>query len=245
MPQCTGPELAQVIRMHDDWTHVPIVYVSGASGGADQLLATRKAGEAFVSKPVDPRELVATLRANGRHARQVAEAVSRDGLTGVLKRSFIHEYLRRRAGARAARWHLTSVAMIDIDHFQGRQRRARPPGRRPGDPHAGATLRQRLRGSDGLGAGRREEFLAVLPDCRAGRSGNCCWPRRCSAFREIRFASAAGEFSCTFSAGVAEARGGEGSDLQLVALADQALYTAKRAGRNRITRARTPAREGG
>jgi len=41
MPQCTGPELAQVVRMHDDWMHVPIVYVSSASDGADQLLATR------------------------------------------------------------------------------------------------------------------------------------------------------------------------------------------------------------
>jgi diguanylate cyclase (GGDEF)-like protein len=238
MPQCTGPELAQVIRMHDDWMHVPIVYVSGASEGADRMLATRKAGEAFVSKPVDPRELVATVRANGRRARQVAEAVSRDGLTGVLKRSFIQEYLvtalerAQRAGTP------TSVAMIDIDHFK-----------RVNDAHGhpvgdlvirtlAATLRQRLRGSDGLGRVGGEEFLAVLPDCRA-EEAKALLEAALERFREIDFGPAAEEFTCTFSAGVAEARGGELSDVQLVALADQALYAAKRGGRNRIVRARS------
>jgi diguanylate cyclase (GGDEF)-like protein len=237
MPQCTGPELAQVIRMHDDWTHVPIVYVSGAAAGADQLLATRKAGEAFVPKPVDPRELVATVRANGRHARQVAEAVSRDGLTGVLKRSFIREYLvaalerAQRAGS------TTSVAMIDIDHFKAvNDRHGHPLGDLVIRTLA-AALRQRLRGSDGLGRVGGEEFRAVLPDCGAEEAKQLLGAAL-QRFREISYDSAAGDFACTFSAGIAEARGGELSDVQLVGLADQALYCAKRGGRNRIHRAR-------
>jgi diguanylate cyclase (GGDEF)-like protein len=237
MPQCTGPELAQVIRMHDDWTHVPIVYVSGAAAGADQLLATRKAGEAFVPKPVDPRELIATVRANGRHARQVAEAVSRDGLTGVLKRSFIQEYLvsalerAQRAGS------TTSVAMIDIDHFKSvNDRHGHPLGDLVIRTLA-AALRQRLRGSDGLGRVGGEEFLAVLPDCDA-EEAKALLASALQRFREIAFDSPEGEFACTFSAGIAEARGGELSDVQLVGLADQALYAAKRGGRNRIHRAR-------
>jgi diguanylate cyclase (GGDEF)-like protein len=237
MPQCTGPELAQVIRMHDDWTHVPIVYVSGASAGADQLLATRNAGEAFVPKPVDPRELVATVRANGRHARQVAEAVSRDGLTGVLKRSFIHEYLVATLERAQRSGSTTSVAMIDIDHFK-----------RVNDTHGhpvgdlvirtlAATLRRRLRGSDGLGRVGGEEFLAVLPDCCAEEAKSLLGAAL-QRFREISYPSDAGDFACTFSAGISEARGGALSDAQLVALADQALYAAKRGGRNRIHRAR-------
>jgi len=237
MPQCTGPELAEVIRMHDDWVHVPIVYVSAASAGADQLLATRRAGEAFVSKPVDPRELVATVRANGRHARQVAESVSRDGLTGVLKRSFILEYLTaaleraQRAGTR------TSVAMIDIDHFKAiNDAHGHPLGDLVIRTLA-ATLRQRLRGSDGLGRVGGEEFLAVLPDCGA-EEAKALLVGALQRFREIYYSSPAGDFSCAFSAGVAEAQGGELSDVQLVGLADQALYSAKRGGRSRVHRAR-------
>jgi diguanylate cyclase (GGDEF)-like protein len=241
MPECTGPELAEVIRMHDDWMHVPIVYVSAASDGADKLLATRRAGEAFVPKPVDPRELVATVRANGRHARQVAESVSRDGLTGVLKRSFILEYLvatlerAQRAGTR------TSVAMIDIDRFKDiNDTHGHPLGDLVIRTLA-VTLRQRLRGSDGLGRVGGEEFLAVLPDCGV-EEAKVLLAAALQRFRAISYSSAAGDFSCSFSAGVAEAKGGELSDVQLVALADHALYSAKRGGRNRIHRAGLRAR---
>jgi diguanylate cyclase (GGDEF)-like protein len=237
MPQCTGPELAQVIRMHDDWTHVPIVYVSAASAGADRLLATRKAGEAFVSKPVDPNELVATVRANGRHARQVAESVSRDSLTGVLKRSFILEYLASAMERAQRAGTTTSVAMIDIDHFKAiNDTHGHPLGDLVIRTLA-ATLRQRLRGSDGLGRVGGEEFLAVLPDCGA-EEAKALLVSALERFREISFSSPAGDFHCAFSAGVAEARGGELSHVQLVGLADQALYSAKRGGRNRVHRAR-------
>ena len=241
MPECTGPELAEVIRMHDDWTHVPIVYVSAASDGADQLLATRRAGEAFVPKPVDPRELVAMVRANGRHARQVAESVSRDGLTGVLKRSFIQEHLvstlerAQRGGTR------TSVAMIDIDRFKDvNDTHGHPLGDLVIRTLA-VTLRQRLRGSDGLGRVGGEEFLAVLPDCGV-EEAKALLTDALQRFRLISYSSAAGDFTCTFSAGVAEAKGGELSDVQLVALADHALYGAKRSGRNRVHRAKPRAR---
>ena len=237
MPECTGPELAQVIRMHDDWTHVPIVYVSGAAAGADQLLATRNAGEAFVPKPIDPRELVATVRANGRHARQVAEAVSRDGLTGVLKRSFIQEYLLATLERAQRGGSFTSVAMIDIDHFKSvNDAHGHPLGDLVIRTLA-ATLRQRLRASDGLGRVGGEEFLAVLPDCRA-EEAKALLGAALQRFREISYSSGQGDFACTFSAGIAEASGGELSDVQLVGLADQALYAAKRGGRNRIHRAR-------
>lgn len=237
MPRCTGPELAQVIRMHEEWTHVPIVYVSSANAGADQLLATRKAGEAFVSKPLDPRELVATVRANGRHARQVADSVSRDSLTGVLKRSFIHEYLAAalERGQRAGS--TTSAAMIDIDNFKAIND---VHGHPMGDlviRTLATTLRKRLRASDGLGRVGGEEFLAVLPDC-GSEAAKALINEALARFREIRFSSPAGDFTCSFSAGVAESHGDELGEAQLVILADQTLYGAKRAGRNRVSRAR-------
>jgi diguanylate cyclase (GGDEF)-like protein len=215
MPQCTGPELAQVIRMHDDWMHVPIVYVSGAAAGADQLLATRNAGEAFVPKPVDPRELVATVRANGRHARQIAEAVSRDGLTGVLKRSFIQEYLVATLERAQRSGSTTSVAMIDIDHFKSvNDTHGHPVGDLVIRTLA-AALRQRLRASDGLGRVGGEEFLAVLPDCNA-EEAKLLLGAALQRFREIAYDSPTGDFHCSFSAGIAESRGGALSDAQLV-----------------------------
>jgi diguanylate cyclase (GGDEF)-like protein len=171
----------------------------------------------------------------------VAESVSRDGLTGVLKRSFILEYLvstlerAQRAGTR------TSVAMIDIDRFKDiNDTHGHPLGDLVIRTLA-VTLRQRLRGSDGLGRVGGEEFLAVLPDCGA-EEAKVLLAAALQRFRAISYSSAAGDFSCSFSAGVAEAKGGELSDVQLVALADHALYSAKRGGRNRIHRAGLRAR---
>jgi diguanylate cyclase (GGDEF)-like protein len=242
MPQCTGPELAEVIRMHEDWNHLPIIYVSGASGAADRLLATRKAGEAFVSKPVDPRELVATVRANGRHARDISESVSRDSLTGVLKRSFIQEHLAAELERALRSGGTTSVAMIDIDNFKAvNDAHGHPLGDLVIRTLA-SVLRQRLRASDGIGRVGGEEFLAVLPNCGAAEAKQIL-EAALQRFRGIRFSGVAAEFSCSFSAGIAEAAAGGLSESQLVDLADQALYAAKRGGRNRVrcSRPRKPA----
>jgi diguanylate cyclase (GGDEF)-like protein len=237
MPQCTGPELAEVIRMHEDWNHLPIVYVSGASGGADRLLATRKAGEAFVSKPLDPRELVATVRANGRHARDISESVSRDSLTGVLKRSFIQEHLAAELERGLRSGGTTSVAMIDIDNFKAiNDAHGHPLGDLVIRTLA-SVLRQRLRASDGIGRVGGEEFLAVLPNCGAAEA-KAILEGALQRFRAIRFSGADVEFSCTFSAGIAEATAGSLPESQLVDLADQALYAAKRGGRDRVHCAR-------
>jgi diguanylate cyclase (GGDEF)-like protein len=160
----------------------------------------------------------------------------------VLKRSFILENLAsaleraRRAGTR------TSVAMIDIDHFKSiNDAHGHPLGDLVIRTLA-ATLRQRLRGSDGLGRVGGEEFLAVLPDCGAEEAKDLL-VAALQRFRAISYTSPAGDFACTFSAGIAEAQGGELSDVQLVGLADQALYAAKRGGRNRVHRARPRLKE--
>jgi len=241
MPQCTGPELAQVVRMHDDWMHVPIVYVSSASDGADQLLATRKAGEDFVSKPIDPRTLVATVRANGRHARQISETVSRDSLTGVLKRGFINETLALELERAARLDSCTSVAMIDIDQFKAVNDQHGHPAGDLVIRTLASVLRQQLRASDGIGRVGGEEFLAVLPNCSVAEA-SAIMESALHRFSEIRFSSPAGDFNCTFSAGVAEAAGGGLSEAQLVGLADRALYDAKHAGRNQVHAAATRAK---
>ena len=233
MPQCTGPELAQVVRMHADWAHVPIVYVSSASDGADQLLATRKAGEDFVSKPIDPRKLVATVRANGRHARQVSDTVSRDSLTGVLKRGFINEYLTFELERAARLDTCTSIAMIDIDLFKSVNDQHGHPAGDLVIRTLASVLRQQLRASDGIGRVGGEEFLAVLPNCSVAEA-RAIMESALHRFSEIRFSSPAGEFSCTFSAGIAETAGDGLSETQLIGQADRALYEAKRAGRNQV-----------
>ncbi len=235
MPQCTGPELAQVIRLNEEWLHVPIVYMSSQSDGADQLLATRKAGEAFISKPIDARELIATVAANGRRARQMVETASRDTLTGMLKHSFISEHLASEL-ERALRNHgSTCAVMIDIDNFKNVNDQH---GHLVGDVvirTLATVLRQRLRVIDGIGRIGGEEFLAVLSNCAAAEGVSIVDAVRLR-FAEIEFAGAEGVFHSSFSAGVAESLGSTHSMEDLLATADKALYRAKALGRNRVVR---------
>jgi diguanylate cyclase (GGDEF)-like protein len=237
MPQCTGPELAQVIRLDDEWLHVPIVYMSSQSDGADQLLATGKAGEAFLAKPIDARELIATISANGRHARQMVETASRDTLTGLLKHSFIKEHLAAEL-ERAQRLRApTCAVMIDIDHFKDVNDNHGHPAGDLVIRTLASLLRQRLRVVDGIGRIGGEEFLGVLSNCAAGEAAGIVDGIR-RRFAQIEFNGRGGQFRVSFSAGVSESRGSTHNAAELVAAADKALYRAKDEGRNRIVLSR-------
>lgn len=233
MPQCTGPELAQVIRMNEEWLHVPIVYMSTQSDGADQLLATGKAGEAFLAKPIDARELVATVRANGRHARQMVETASKDTLTGLLKHGFIKEHLAAELERAQRLRHPTCAAMVDIDLFKDVNDRHGHPAGDLVIRTLASLLRQRLRAVDGVGRMGGEEFLAVLSNCGAAEAATILDGIR-RRFAQIAFAGQGGSFHVSFSAGVAESRGSTHGSAELLSAADKALYRAKDQGRNRV-----------
>lgn len=237
MPDCTGPELAQVIRLNPEWMHVPIVYMSQQSDGEDQLMATRKAGEGFVAKPIDPKELVATVCASGRHARQMIETSSRDSLTGLLKHSYIKEHLAAEL-ERAARdgSHVCAV-VLDIDNFKSVND---THGHQVGDlviRTIATVLRQRLRPFDGIGRLGGEEFLIVLSNCSADHA-LAIMDEVSLRVAEIEFAGNARHFRVTFSAGIAESAPST-LPADLLAAADKAMYRGKLLGRNRIMCART------
>lgn len=232
MPDCTGPELAQIIRCNDDWLRIPIIYLSAETDFGKQMNALIKAGDDFVSKPISDNALVATVFSRAQRARLLSDALARDSLTGLLKHGDIKEQvaieLERalRSGDRA------SVVMLDIDHFK---RVNDEHGHAAGDNVIRALanlLRQRLRRVDSLGRYGGEEFLAVLPDCTPQQAKLIVDEIR-QRFAELHFIADGGEFSCTLSAGIA------GTDVnsdaeQLRERADKALYAAKYNGRNQV-----------
>ncbi|MGQ7959937.1 diguanylate cyclase [Pseudomonas sp. SP16.1] len=232
MPDCSGPELAQVIRCNDEWLRIPIIYLSAETDIAKQFNALIKAGDDFVTKPISDHALVTTVFSRAQRARLLSNALARDSLTGLLKHSDIKEQvaleLERslRSGQRA------SVVMLDIDHFKQVND---SHGHAAGDNVIRALanlLRQRLRRVDSLGRYGGEEFLAVLPDCVPEQAKLIVDEIR-ERFAELRFIAGGGEFSCTLSAGIA------GTDVhhdaeQLRERADKALYAAKHGGRNQV-----------
>ncbi|MFZ2406887.1 MAG: PAS domain-containing protein [Methylobacter sp.] len=73
MPECSGPELAAILRDDERYAQTPIVYLSAETNVDRQLLAMNRGGDHFLTKPVDPRHLVATVTLHARRFRQARE----------------------------------------------------------------------------------------------------------------------------------------------------------------------------
>lgn len=52
MPDCSGIELAQTVRFHPQWIHIPIIYLSAEQNENQQMSALLKGGDGFLTKPV-------------------------------------------------------------------------------------------------------------------------------------------------------------------------------------------------
>lgn len=233
MPGCTGPELAQIIRMNDDWLRVPIVYLSAETDINRQMNALIKAGDDFLTKPISDNALIAAVFSRAQRARLLSNALSRDSLTGLLKHGDIKEQVgielerAQRSGKPA------SVAMLDIDFFK---KVNDSYGHAAGDNVIRALanlLRQRLRRVDSLGRYGGEEFLVVLPDCPAEQARRILDEIR-QRFAELHFIAGEQQFSVTLSAGIASTRDDSAQANDLLERADRALYAAKHGGRNQV-----------
>ncbi|MDB6002158.1 MAG: hypothetical protein JWP52_3857, partial [Rhizobacter sp.] len=167
-----------------------------------------------------------------RSARDEAVRVSmKDPLTDLYNRRFIMGHLGEMlAGSRAMRWPL-SLAMLDIDHFKRINDTA---GHDVGDAvlcHFAERLREQLRPMDAVGRIGGEEFLLVLTNTGLdGAAQTLDRVRRLIA--ESIVAASQPVPNYTFSAGIAAAAADDSVD-SLFRRADQALYQAKRDGRNR------------
>ena len=70
MPECTGPELVQVIRQDKTWEFLPIVYLSTEADLNSQLVAMKLGADDYLTKPVRSLRLVSVLTAMAKRARK-------------------------------------------------------------------------------------------------------------------------------------------------------------------------------
>ncbi|WP_375665356.1 diguanylate cyclase [Stutzerimonas kunmingensis] len=232
MPDCSGPELAQMIRLHDEWLRVTIIYLSAETDTHRQMAALLKAGDDFITKPISDTALVAAVYSHAQRARSLSTALARDSLTGLLKHADIKEQLALEVQRTTRTGKPASVVMLDLDHFKQVNDTY---GHAAGDNVIRALanlLRQRLRRIDSLGRYGGEEFVAVLPECSALQARRIFDEIRVR-FAALSFNAGDQEFRVTFSAGICETDGQSASGL-LLERADQALYVAKHNGRNQV-----------
>jgi diguanylate cyclase (GGDEF)-like protein len=165
---------------------------------------------------------------------ELEEETRRDPLTGVYNRVYLEQFLEHEfEHAARHKWPL-SVAFADLDDFKNINESFGPLA---GDRVLQATariLRGNTRETDLIARYGGEEFILVLPATDAQTAHAIC-ERIVMAFRNTGHVMGSERANVTVSIGCAtqDAQTHFTNPADLVAAADQALYTAKLRGRNR------------
>jgi diguanylate cyclase (GGDEF)-like protein len=230
MPNCSGLELARVIRQQEAFLSIPIVFLSAETDLTRQLQAMSFGGDDFLTKPIQPGHLVTAVTSRAERSRALRSFMVRDSLTGLLNHTATKEQLDREL-ARAVRSNQPlALAIIDIDRFKlVNDTYGHPTGDQVLKSLA-RLLRQRLRGSDIVGRYGGEEFAVILPETDGPTAVRVIDAIRVG-FGQVRQRADSGFFAVTFSCGIA-AFPAHTDATRLLDAADKMLYEAKNAGRN-------------
>lgn len=238
LPGMDGLELCRKIRtLGVNGSYVYTVMLTAKQRKADLLTAMAAGADDYLAKPVDPSELRAKILVGKRIIelqQSLRFAATHDFLTRLLNRAEIMAALRRELSRAERENKPASIALADIDHFKQVNDSL---GHAAGDvvlKEVASRLQSDLRSYDLIGRYGGEEFLLVLPGCSSEVAR-----RRAD---EIRGLVAKDPVTTTFAqVPITVSMGVTGTDVlrsgtleDLLQQADEALYRAKLAGRNRV-----------
>lgn len=234
MPCCTGVEAARVIRQHDEFLSIPIVYLSGETDIALQVDALRLGGDHFLTKPFNPVVMNAVVKSKIERYRALRRSMLNDSLTGLLNHISTKQAITAALEFSQQEERNVVVAMIDIDHFKSVNDNYGHPVGDQVIRSLAWLLRQRLRRGDIVGRYGGEEFVVGLVGVTPEKAKDILDGIR-RDFARIAFSVPGGEFRVTYSAGLSACLSCQPRCLEmLLEAADGALYEAKRGGRNQV-----------
>jgi diguanylate cyclase len=163
---------------------------------------------------------------------QASEMVRVDPLTGALNRKGMDEVMQREVARTRRQNAPLSLALLDLDNFKQINDQL---GHRTGDmalQHLATVTRETLRPQDTLVRFGGEEFVIVLPDTGMEEAVKAMERVQRELTRRY-FLADNNKLLITFSAGVS-VLGANEEPADALRRADQAMYLAKRAGKNRV-----------
>ncbi|MBY0340211.1 MAG: GGDEF domain-containing protein, partial [Rhodocyclaceae bacterium] len=163
---------------------------------------------------------------------QASEMVRVDPLTGALNRKGMEEAMQREVARTRRQNAPLSIALLDIDNFKQINDNL---GHHAGDQalqHLANVTRETIRPQDTLVRFGGEEFIILLPDTGMEEAVKVMERVQRELTRRY-FLSDNNKLLITFSAGIGVLKTGEEPG-EAIRRADQAMYLAKRAGKNRV-----------
>ena len=146
MPECTGLDLAQIVRQFPAYTTVPILFLSTENRLDLQLRARHLGADDFLPKPLQPGQLISAITSRANRYRDLKKLTDRDMSVASRTQAPV------------------AFAMVDIDHFKSVNDTY---GHAVGDQvilRVTHLIRNRLRRVDYVGRYGGEEFAVVMPN---------------------------------------------------------------------------------
>ncbi len=245
LPDADALRLCSQTRSHDRTRHLPIIVLVEPGEEARLLRALDMGVNDYVMRPIERNELLARVRTQVKRKRysdhlrnrleESIEAAMIDSLTGLHNRRYMEGHL----GTLVADAHNSnrslSVLLADIDHFKQVNDTY---GHDVGDlvlREFSNRFRRNTRGIDLACRFGGEEFIVIMPDTSMARAYQ--------VGERLRVAIAADAFQIrpglgihlTASVGLATLECPEDTPETVFRRADNALFAAKRRGRNRVS----------
>ena len=236
MPGLDGVEVCRQVRKLAKRPYVYLIMLTVKQGTDDLVVGMEAGADDYLSKPFEIDELRVRLRAGERILAlqdELRAQATHDDLTGVLNRGTILEIVQREIAHVTRKGECAGIVLADLDNFkQVNDTYGHPIG----DEvlrEASRRLSARMRSYDAIGRYGGEEFLMVLPGCEK-RNVLDVADRMRAAVSAHPIRTRAGDVTITVSMGVALIEKDSAQFDELIVAADEALYRAKRAGRNRV-----------
>jgi two-component system, cell cycle response regulator len=239
-----GLRLCSQLKSMDATRQTPILVIVEADNQQCLLRALDMGVNDYLMRPIDRQELKARVSTQVRRYRYTErlrasvkasiEMAITDSLTGLYNRRYLETHLNHLIEHYINRGKALSIVTVDVDFFKSIND---THGHDIGDMvlrELAVRLKANTRSVDLCCRVGGEEFIMVLPNTATELSSRIA--------ERLRRAMASKSFDCgnglvvpvTVSVGVSTLNGAEDTLDKLLKRADQALYSAKREGRNRV-----------
>jgi diguanylate cyclase (GGDEF)-like protein len=250
MPMMDGFKFLEAIRGNEKFRQIPVIILSDRGEIAAKVKGLRTGARDYLTKPFDPGELVArvmvqlelkALQDDMRKTNELLRELSNtDHLTHLYNRRYMMAELENEFERTLRKNGDLCLVFIDVDHFKLVNDAF---GHQNGDMVLAAiaeALQVELRRYDIAARYGGEEFAMLLPDTSL-KEGRTVAERLRRSVQEIVFPPPLEDFAVTISQGIAALPAPRITSVDsLIKAADEALYRAKRRGRNRVESAPMP-----
>ncbi len=239
-----GLRLCSQVRSLDRTRNVPILVVADAENNSRVVRGLEIGVNDYLARPIDRNEMLARVRTQIRKKRyterlrdnvQISiEMAITDALTGLYNRRYMESHLGSLVEQALSRSKPLTVLVLDIDYFKSIND---THGHDAGDDvlrEFAIRIRKSIRGIDLACRFGGEEFVVVMPETDLAVATMVAERlRRRIASEPFPIQQGVRNIEVTISIGIA-ALGSADNAATVLKRADQALYRAKRDGRNRV-----------